>query len=85
MRRWPVQENSIKDWLLPLGLDTNHGYAKTVVEHSEVAKRRTAVEQRRDTLQRWADGAREAGRRASLRHHKRWRYLSDRGTNCTAH
>ena len=30
-RRWPVQENSIKDWLLPLGLDCNHGYAKTEV------------------------------------------------------
>jgi len=79
MRRWPVQENSIKDWLLPLGLDTNHGYAKTLVAHSEVAKRRTALEQRRDTLQRWADGARERGRRASLRHHKRWRHLKDRG------
>ncbi len=59
MRRWPVQENTIKDWLLPLGLDTNHGYVKTLVEHSEVAKRRTILEQRRDTLQRWADGARE--------------------------
>ncbi len=79
MRRWPVQENSIKDWLLPLGLDTNHGYAKTLVEHSEVAKRRTALEQRRDTLVRWADGARKRGRRASLRHHKRWRHLKDRG------
>jgi hypothetical protein len=28
-RRWPAQENIIKDFLLPLGLDTNHGYAKT--------------------------------------------------------
>jgi hypothetical protein len=79
IRRWPVQENSIKDWLLPLGLDTNHGYAKTLVEHSEVVKRRAALEQRRDTLQRWADGARERGRRASLRHHKRWRHLKERG------
>jgi hypothetical protein len=79
MRRWPLQENSIKDWLLPLGLDTNHGYAKTLVEHSEVVKRRTALEQRRDTLQRWADGARKRGRRASLRHHKRWRQLKARG------
>jgi hypothetical protein len=79
MQRWPVQENSIKDWLLPLGLDTNHGYAKRLVEHSEVAKRRTALEQRRDTLHRWADGARKRGRRASLRYHKRWRHLKDRG------
>src|SRR6266511_348012 len=35
--------------------------------------------QRRDTLVRWADGARKRGRRASLRHHKRWRHLKDRG------
>jgi hypothetical protein len=79
MRRWPVQENTIKDWLLPLGLDTNHGYVKTLVEHSEVAKRRTILEQRRDTLQRWADGARERERRASQRYHKRWQHLKDRG------
>jgi hypothetical protein len=26
IRRWPVQENIIRDFLLPLGLDTNHGY-----------------------------------------------------------
>jgi hypothetical protein len=44
-----------------------------------VAKRRTALEQRRDTLQRWADGASERGRRASLRYHKRWRQLKARG------
>jgi len=79
MRRWPIQENSIKDWLLPLGLDTNHGYAKTLVEHSEVAKRRTALEQRRDTLARWTNGARERGRRASARYHKRWKHLKQRG------
>jgi len=78
-RRWPLQENIIRDWLLPLGLDTNHGYAKTAVEHSEVAKQRAALEQRRDTLQRWTDGARERGRRASTRYHKRWKQLKARG------
>jgi len=77
--RWPQQENIIRDWLLPLGLDTNHGYAKTPVEHSEVAKRRAALEQRRDTLQRWADGARTRGRRASARYHKRRCQLKERG------
>src|SRR6266566_6653532 len=30
-RRWPVQENIIRDFLLPLGLDTNHGYGKTPI------------------------------------------------------
>jgi hypothetical protein len=77
--RWPQQENIIRDWLLPLGLDTNHGYAKTAVEHSEVAKQRLAFSQRRDTLQRWTDGARERGRRASARYHKRWKHLKERG------
>ncbi len=33
-RRWPVQENVIRDWLIPLGLDTNHGYAKNPVPNS---------------------------------------------------
>lgn len=42
--RWPQQENRIKDFLLPLGLDTNHGFARTEVEHSEVAKQRTQME-----------------------------------------
>lgn len=77
--RWPQQENIIRDWLLPLGLDTNHGYAKTPVEHSEVAKRRAALSQRRDTLVRWADGARERGRRASARYYKRRCQLKERG------
>ena len=34
-RRWPLQENVIRDFLLPLGLDTNHGYSKKLVENSE--------------------------------------------------
>jgi hypothetical protein len=57
-RRWPAQENIIKDWLLPLGLDTNHGFAQTPVENSEVARRREGLERRLATLQRWAEGAR---------------------------
>ncbi len=24
-RRWPAQENAIRDWLIPLGIDINHG------------------------------------------------------------
>jgi hypothetical protein len=36
--RWNRQENSIRDWLLPLNLDTNHGYAKEQVVNSELAK-----------------------------------------------
>jgi hypothetical protein len=39
IHRWPAQENIIKDYLLHLGLDTNHGLAKVAVENSEVSKR----------------------------------------------
>jgi hypothetical protein len=77
--RWPQQENIIRDWLLPLGLDTNHGYAKSAVEHSEVAKQRAGLEQRRDTLARWAERARERGQRASARYQKRVKHLKQRG------
>ncbi len=40
IHRWPAQENVIKDYLRPLGIDTNHGFAKTSVVNSEAAKRR---------------------------------------------
>jgi hypothetical protein len=39
IHRWPAQENVIKDFLLPLGLDINHGFAKTPVVNSEVNKK----------------------------------------------
>src|SRR5260221_2306677 len=57
IHRWPAQENVIKDYLLPLGLDTNHGFAKVAVEKSEVAKRRTRLEQRLAPLQQRAQSA----------------------------
>jgi hypothetical protein len=77
--RWPQQENIIRDWLIPLGLDTNHGYGKTVVENSEVAKQRTTLEQRRDRLQQWADSARKRYYRASRRADRRYAYRKERG------
>ena len=46
IHRWPAQENVIKDYLLPLGLDTNHGFAKVAVENSEVFRQRTHLQQR---------------------------------------
>jgi hypothetical protein len=58
LRRWPAQENSLKDFLLPLGLDTNHGYGKTPVVNAENAKRRAAVARRLAALQRGAAAAR---------------------------
>lgn len=57
--RWPAQENCIRDFLLSLGLDTNHGFAKVPVENSEVAKIREGLERKRAQAQRAAQSARE--------------------------
>jgi hypothetical protein len=67
IHRWPAQENVIKDYLLPLGLDTNHGFAKVAVENSEVAKRRTHLEQRLARLKQWAQSAGKREAQASRR------------------
>lgn len=64
---WPLQENVIKDLLLPLGLDPNHGYGKTPVPNSEVSKKRVALEKRLHNIQKWAPVARERSDKASLR------------------
>ncbi len=68
IRRWPLQENVIRDYLLPLGLDTNHGYGKTPVPNSEVSKKRAALQKRLSDIQRWAPAARERSSKASLRY-----------------
>ena len=70
-QRWSAQENIIRDFLLPLGLDYNHGYHKTPVENSEVAKKRVALEKRLANVQRWADGARKRSHNASKLYTKR--------------
>jgi hypothetical protein len=45
-RRWNSQENAIRDWLIPLNLDTNHGYAKEQVVNSELSRRQVVVQGR---------------------------------------
>ncbi len=68
IHRWPAQENIIKDFLLPLGLDTNHGFAKTPIENSEVSKRRTTLEKRLANVKRWKDAAGKRSHQAGKRH-----------------
>ncbi len=68
IHRWPAQENVIKDYLLPLGLDTNHGFAKTPVENSEVTRRRSGLEKRLAKLQQWAQSTGKRGHQAGKRH-----------------
>ncbi len=78
IHRWPAQENCIKDFLLPLGLDTNHGFAKTAVENSEVSKRRTILEKRLANVERWAVSAGKRSRQAGKRHERLWQQLNTR-------
>jgi len=79
-QRWSAQENSIRDFLLPLGLDYNHGYHKTPVENSEVTKQRMALEKRLANVQRWADGARKRSHHASKLYMKRCKLTKERAT-----
>jgi hypothetical protein len=57
-RRWNCQENAIRDWLIPLNLDINHGYAKEQVVNSELAKRQTVVQGRVQRLGQLAQASR---------------------------
>jgi DNA mismatch repair ATPase MutS len=68
-----VQENIIRDFLLPLGLDTNHGYGKTPIVNSEVAKKRAALEKRLSNVERWMASAQERSHKASLLYNRLWK------------
>jgi hypothetical protein len=57
-QRWACQENSIRDWLIPVHLDTNHGYAKEPIENSELTKRQGVLEGRRQHLEHLAQRSR---------------------------
>lgn len=70
-RRWPAQENAIRDWLIPLGIDINHGYAKTPVANSEMTKKREALQKRLENVQWWTVGARKRMHNASKLYRKR--------------
>ncbi len=77
-RRWPAQENAIRDWLIPLGIDINHRYAKTVVVNSEVTKKRETLQKRLENVRRWTDGARKRMRNASKLYQKRCQQTKER-------
>jgi hypothetical protein len=78
IHRWPAQENVIKDFLLPLGLDINHGFAKTPVINSEVSKKREALEKRSANVERWGEAARVKAHRASTLSTKLWKQTKER-------
>jgi hypothetical protein len=78
IHRWPAQENVIKDYLRPLGLDTNHGAASVAVENSEGAKRRTRLKQRLIRLKQWAQSAGKREAQASRRRERLQREYKSR-------
>ena len=57
-RRWNCQENALRDWLIPLNLDINHGYAKEQVVNSELVKRQLVVKGRQRRLEHLAQTSR---------------------------
>jgi hypothetical protein len=79
IHRWSAQENVIKDFLLPLGLDINHGFAKTPVINSEVNKKREALEKRCANVHRFREAAREKAHRASGLETKLWKQAKEHG------
>lgn len=83
IHRWPAQENVIKDYLRPLGLDTNHGFAKRVVENSEVTKRQTHLEQRLARLKQWAQSAGKREAQASRRRERLRTAYNCRSKECS--
>src|SRR5260370_235295 len=68
---FPAQENAIRDWLIPLGIDVNHGEASTQVINSEVTKKREALQRRLDNVQRGPNAARKRMDNASKLYRKR--------------
>jgi len=79
IHRWPAQENVIKDFLLALGLDINHGFAKMPVENSEVTKKREALEKRYANVQRFGEAARGRSHQASVLATKLWKQTKEHG------
>jgi hypothetical protein len=67
---FPAQENSIRDFLVSLGLDTTHGFAKEKIENSEGAKIRGALQRKLTKAKRLSDGARERMAQAQERSRK---------------
>lgn len=70
--RWPQQENIIRDWLLPLGLDTNHGYEKQAVANSEQSKKQRTLEERLTRVRKWTERKRQQSAAATARYNRRF-------------
>jgi hypothetical protein len=78
-RRWPAQENIIRDFLLPLGLDHNHGYHKQPVENSEISKQRQTLQQQLENVLRWRVKACQRRDRADRSYDRRYAQAKAQG------
>src|SRR5450755_3730607 len=58
--------------IVGLGLDINHGFAKTLVENSEVTKKRAALEKRLHNGEQWAVKAKKRCENAGRLYSKLW-------------
>lgn len=83
IQRWPRQENVIRDFLLPVGLDTNHGYAMRQVVNSEVAKQHAALQQRLASLERRREAARLRSEQAYGRYDQCYKQFKQRQAQAT--
>ncbi len=54
-RRRSAQGNVTRDWLLPLGPCTSHGYGKTPAPNSTAEKNRATLEGRLRNATRWGE------------------------------
>src|SRR5258708_39258049 len=61
-------------------IDVNHGYSKTPVINSEIARKQEALQRRLENVQRWADGARKRMYKAGKLHNKRSQLTKERAT-----
>ena len=73
------QENVSQDFLLPLGLESNHGYGKTPIGNEEVAKKRAAFEKRLRNVEQWAVKALERSRKAGRLSDRLWKQTKRSG------
>ncbi|MHB8749985.1 MAG: hypothetical protein ACYDBJ_12460, partial [Aggregatilineales bacterium] len=80
-QRWVTQENIIRDFLLPLGLDINHGYTKTPVENSEAAKRRATLHKQLANARTRAEKAHRQYRWNAKRSEKGWEQTKQSATD----
>ena len=80
IRRWPLQENVIRDYLLlAAGSTRTTALRRHLWSIRRTAAKRAALEKRLNSIKRWAVSARERSHRASLRYTRLWKETKAKG------